>query len=623
AVFSRDLSWVPGDNIPIDGGEFAVLDASSAKSAENAGWEIGRDPKGVLDGVFLGTEPAVRIDPPKSPSTRKKLVAGLRGSSASFLCVMAPHDELDGRGIEIPESGDGRIAVVKSPGGMDIVAGSCGTGPVKGEIETDASIAVVSLSQGNVSMPSSYAMAEGGFLRKGETVIVSASNGNADVMNDGSCIVIRADGGCMVDCLRLAATRLVVNGKDVEGEMSGDRVKCEVPDLPKDWNITVSEDGRTVSADGDGLRPLKIEAPDAVSVIVNGVERHYVRNADGEIFVCLDEGVPTLSYRHIKEAAQLKSLTADDGRMELVDSESVSKDLRIGKVLLAKEGEFKFTFPIFWKTRYDLTLDMLAPGAEKISLDLNGEPLSFAEPDVKPGQPFQIKCRDIPLSGNSAEIRIKGSSSLAVIAMELAPVRDSLPASQWMVTGPFASSNLTADEVSKIMEEKFGPENEKDLRLDAVYDGKDGRKIRWVPGDSKEGIAFLPDGKVPYQWTFPERAPSSGVNFLQPCGVRNKDLCFALLYIESPDDRMVPFWLGCDWWANVYINGNIVVSGRDGYTASIDGAQFSTDTLFETSLTLKKGMNTLLVKSAGGNGSNSFMAYIGNLGDLKIVRKAE
>ena len=88
--------------------------------------------------------------------------------------------------------------------------------------------------------------------------------------------------------------------------------------------------------------------------------------------------------------------------------------------------------------------------------------------------------------------------------------------------------------------------------------------------------------------------------------------------INSPDDRNALLEISCDWWANAYINGQLVKSkiARDAVKGT--GAEFTTDTRVQADIKLKKGLNTLLVKSHGGTGGNRFTAFITNPGDLTI-----
>jgi hypothetical protein len=95
-------------------------------------------------------------------------------------------------------------------------------------------------------------------------------------------------------------------------------------------------------------------------------------------------------------------------------------------------------------------------------------------------------------------------------------------------------------------------------------------------------------------------------------------MCYASLFITSPDDRQAQILIGTDWWVNLYVNGEEVKSERDQKRVEADGAQFSGWTPTRATLTLKKGLNRLVIKCMGGTAYCYFTAYLTDPGDLKI-----
>jgi hypothetical protein len=98
-------------------------------------------------------------------------------------------------------------------------------------------------------------------------------------------------------------------------------------------------------------------------------------------------------------------------------------------------------------------------------------------------------------------------------------------------------------------------------------------------------------------------------------------VCYAATWIDSPEDREAVLLIGCDWWANAYLNGEKIRSERPEKMSEEDGSQFNGWKPTPANITLKKGRNLLLVKSHGGTVANWFTCWISNPGDLKFSNK--
>jgi len=79
--------------------------------------------------------------------------------------------------------------------------------------------------------------------------------------------------------------------------------------------------------------------------------------------------------------------------------------------------------------------------------------------------------------------------------------------------------------------------------------------------------------------------------------------------------------LGCDWWVNIYINGEVIRSGRDPELCEMDGAQFNTWKPMSAEVELERGENVILIKCHPGTCANWFTFRISDPGDLEVKTK--
>jgi hypothetical protein len=69
--------------------------------------------------------------------------------------------------------------------------------------------------------------------------------------------------------------------------------------------------------------------------------------------------------------------------------------------------------------------------------------------------------------------------------------------------------------------------------------------------------------------------------------------------------------LGVDWWGVAWLNGGrLTTTIDDKQRLGGGGADFNTHYPYVTSLRLKKGLNTLLVKEHGGSQGSALAAWI-------------
>ena len=131
---------------------------------------------------------------------------------------------------------------------------------------------------------------------------------------------------------------------------------------------------------------------------------------------------------------------------------------------------------------------------------------------------------------------------------------------QWQVIGPFENSER------KGFGTVFPPE--KEIRLDASYEGKSG-SVKWQPFTSGDEYGKL--------------------DFNKPLGMLKEVTAYAVATFDSTEERDAEIRLGCkDGW-KVWLNGQLLF-GRDEYHRGQQMDQY------KLKCHLQKGANTILVK---------------------------
>ncbi|MFZ2657770.1 MAG: heparinase II/III family protein [Victivallales bacterium] len=603
AVFTRDQTWTPGDDLPVSGDPFIVFTAEDAGPADanRPPWEKIDTRRGILDGVFLGNQ-NVKLNVDRAKTTGYPVLHAVqRGINGRFLSLLAPHSENDGRSIELPRDGDGQMALVRSAAGVDLVGGSVNGVPVKGELQTDASMASVSFLSRNQSVPIGYAAVNGSLLICRGIEYVRSGNGVFHVSNDGTDLVVRGTPGAVARCLRLGATQLVRNG--VRSPLpSGEVVTISIPSLPAKWEVSISPDGRRVDVTGDGPLPLRVEAAKAVQLTVNGIGRYFVRPEKNSPFLqaVLWNGSDLYRYRDELSASELLPAMKQTKAVKMVEASSLDPKLPKTKVLVSEDGVFEMSLTPPGPGKYRLVVETFVSGAQTVEAQISISGKSVAGIRSEPGR-LNTARTDVVIKESPCPFMIKGPAVLALAGLRLEPVYRDLPAPAWRFIGPFKSGfapgGKEAEAVRAAMSTVYGPE--KEINFEAVYKGMDDKDLKW---DNRD------DTSAPYM--------QSGLNFTHILKLPRGGVCFAVTFINSPDDRSSQLVLSCDWWANAYINGELVDSERAASQVQQDGASFTSTNATCARIRLKKGVNTLLVKCHGGSGGSRFAAQIIDPGDL-------
>ncbi|MDF3059101.1 MAG: hypothetical protein K0R17_3316, partial [Rariglobus sp.] len=179
-------------------------------------------------------------------------------------------------------------------------------------------------------------------------------------------------------------------------------------------------------------------------------------------------------------------------------------------------------------------------------------------------------------------LRRQSGARLGVQFMEWFPLRQPLVAGGWSVLGPF----------------HVVPSNAGDEGMKRSFSAAETR------GD-EAGEAWRPlTGESPY------------VDFRELTGGGLGTVHYARTHLYSPRDYTVRLSYGMDYWAKIWLNGELI---QDTLT---QGGGTPVPYGFQRDLRLKKGANELLFKVASGSAGNGLWAGISNPGDITVSATA-
>jgi hypothetical protein len=600
-AFTQDPAWDPRDAAlePHDG--LVLLTADNVLATDPNPWSVADARRAVLDGMFLGAAaPSLST---KMVGTRV-LVARVEAPAAAYRCLLAPHCEGDGRALRALEPGQARTARVDNAQGSDLV---CAGGPdlVAAEgLEADG-LAVVSLAgQGPAAALRHYALVNGRSLRYRGAALVAA-DAPVHVTNDGATLAVRGPAGVKFTCATLGATTLVLNGQSAPLR-AGKKIAAKLPVLPRAWSVHISPDGRGVTVTGDGERPLVIpDAPRACNVTVNGVDRYFIRDGlNGPMYVSLEEGTGLHRYRDRVGAADLKRCLAPGSPGELVMADTLRATYPRAPVLASRGKAIHLALPTPGAALYSLSVELLQPWADQVTLVLNGKPVP-PDSSSRPGG-TRAAWANLAIIEDQVDLRLQAPQEFALRALRLTPAYHPLGLDVWSVAGPYPSRYLqpgvgfSTPAVKEAMETVYPPEQ---YTLEAPA----GSGVAWkrIDPSASQSVAYS-GGLVP-------------INFRDTLPVQNSQVCYAATIITSPNERRAELEVTSDYWATAYLNGQRAPSDRPRSGVADDGAEFNTSSPYRATLKLRKGANLLLVKCHGGAGGNSFSAALTDPGDLRFA----
>lgn len=322
----------------------------------------------------------------------------------------------------------------------------------------------------------------------------------------------------------------------------------------------------------------------------------------------------------IPAGALMKSVSPES-KATIVDSSSYNHEWN-GEPVIKCDDSILFDLDVPADGSYSLSVGTVADRVGVATGTINGLNLPVPLVTVLPGVPEYTAFPAMPLKAGKAHVAIKRDGAFGIYGVKFQPAAlRPLPSECWATVGPFpsaANARLAANEkeflplLRKGFALNFGPEL--NSSLDAVYKTDDGRELRWsIPSPSARTIELKPDdghGKT---------LNKIGIDFMIRTGSPGFDFNFARTCIVSPDDRTIQLFIGCDWWANAWLNDELLLSDMTPAAKEENGCQFMTKNYASSVLKLKKGINVLLLKVKGGSMGGAACVWIGNQKDISIV----
>ncbi len=584
-IFSSRDDWEPGFDYPqqTEPGVI-VLNVTDAIQGDKP-WTQFNDPKAQLQAFFLGRNtPALTVQQ-SSRTGQPRVLADLRTTHWQSVFV-ATTDELPSQ-RETKLLGNNTIRYRLDQSTDYVSVGD--DDRISGEIlETDGVIASASLPEGTLAQ---YALLNGKILQYEGIELVNADQ-PVTLLSDGNKVIIRAPGGTSIAFRRLSAETLWVNGEELPLP-SGEMAVVNVPKLPDTWKIEYSQDGRRVTVTGDGPWPLKIHAPEARELIVNGVRRHFIRSerqkGEGWIWPYM-ESMPCWQYAGEVGSDTLVSwMVSGDGTKARIPG-TAEDSLKI-------EHNTTLQVPLSGPADYEMMLRVHAIEDMEILLRAGDATKSWK---LQGGGTSGKTFTGFSFTGEQAELLLMGTAPFFLKGISMKPQLTLLTPTQWAIIGPFPAGSQTGNDIKKAMDTAFVPE---DGSFDAAdsFTGENDQSLRWIQG---EVLADANDYKFS-MWS-------------KQLGFKNNGIAYAVTFIDSPTERSAHIGIKVDYWANAWLNGEKVISERPRNQVDRDGCEFN-NALIRAHIRLKKGRNVLMIKVRGGNGSNAFSGYITDPGDLRVT----
>ena len=302
------------------------------------------------------------------------------------------------------------------------------------------------------------------------------------------------------------------------------------------------------------------------------------------------------------DAKALKEYLSGEANVETVKSETFNPEWTGQDVLLSRDGKLSFRLPLSAPGPYRMTIGHVSKTPGVITAAVDGQSLPVPMVTEKVDVPEQTAFPIIQLKGGNVELLLSKGGEFGIYALQFEPVLRPLPTTLWSTIGPFRSfweqggANQTA--VKDGFAKEYPPQ--KDISPDKSCETRDGDRRQWQQ-----------TGKIVGSHA------DVGVNFAFRCKSGSFDICFASTYITSPDDRNVLLYIGTDWWATAYVNGEEVVC-EDPKPKEEFNCAFNRWKPKYAVIKLKKGLNTILVKNHGGSANNWFSAFISDQPDLSF-----
>ncbi|MBC2602594.1 hypothetical protein [Puniceicoccus vermicola] len=293
--------------------------------------------------------------------------------------------------------------------------------------------------------------------------------------------------------------------------------------------------------------------------------------------------------------------------IELVDSSVFDPDWSYTPVIRSEAGSLTFRLDVPVNGFYRLSFGYVVTEPTSLEATLaEGEiSKSFEVPEF--GLPEKGVFGELKLEAGTLDLTVSAPVDFGVYAVQLEPVLQSLPTTLWSTVGNFGSywdTSVRRREfqdplIRQGAEREYGPE--KDPSIDATYVDFKGKPVTW--SQTEEIIALNED---------------NGVNFAPREGIISNAIAFAQTFIESPVEQEVILYIGTDWWANAYFNGELLRPAAGEELSQRHGYWYSGWKPRPVRVTLQPGVNRLLIKNQGGSMHSWFTVRMTETGDLRI-----
>ncbi|MFZ2657762.1 MAG: family 10 glycosylhydrolase [Victivallales bacterium] len=294
--------------------------------------------------------------------------------------------------------------------------------------------------------------------------------------------------------------------------------------------------------------------------------------------------------------------TKDKAKARAVDAEEITKALSGTKVFIC-EDETKFSIDVPYRNKYRIWYSAIIDESfQRPAILIDGKPIEEMGM-TKELLAERIISRPLVLEKGRKEVTIKkGDRKSSLFYLFLEPVYRDMEPDSFMAIGPFpaVADTRNAEEFTKRMDEISGPE--KELDFTKGYEGLNNKTVNWRK----------PVGKVDMKGNMCDPSASNYVDLYTTFGVMSSMIGYAATSIESPDERDAEISFGVDYWAKMWLNGELILKPGDRPLAPPKKGEM------KIQVKLKKGENILLLKIHAGSAGNGFWLAISDPGDLKI-----
>lgn len=251
---------------------------------------------------------------------------------------------------------------------------------------------------------------------------------------------------------------------------------------------------------------------------------------------------------------------------------------------------------------YDISIGLIVEKPSTIEIAIDGTLIMPAKHLHHGGCPEMVTLSNQYLSSGTHEMSFRPDSAPGIYALKVAPRWRAIPSEKWWTIGPFPTAfepQSPVCEVRKAMTTPFPPEKD-EFDPGSVCRGVGEDEVCWSRSMLREG-----------------EHSDAGVDFPYRCRSMRSGVCYARTVITSLRERKAMILIGCDWWANAWVNGEAVTTIRPTASVAEDASHFNGWKPIPAEIQLKKGNNTLLVKCHRGRVANWFTCRINDMPDVK------